>query len=325
MRIAHTSCFSATVFPEQPVWRQILAQQPDRLVLTGDSIYIDEMPGSVHPKELSEFEFVELVAEKYRRQLAQPDFAALIAQVPTVAIWDDHDFLWNECYEEKAITRKIYAGLIRASRAMFKAFCTHLEGGERFPSSNSDARLWQAVEPPPGYRRVALAPAGQPPLHLHLTDGRSWRLGRTLLGEPQRKLIEQAMTDAPPDTVHLLASGSVLEAHKGDCWAQFEDLAWLKSVAARYRVACLSGDIHNVDFHALETGPWQLFDFTASGAAIHKAITLGSACQNYGLIDIDTQHLTASWFEFGRPSPLAPVTIDRSRWRLAAPAPTKPA
>jgi alkaline phosphatase D len=311
MRIAHTSCFSATVFPDQPVWRHILAARPDRLVLTGDAIYIDELTSPLHPKQLSEYEFVELVAEKYRRQLAQPDFAALIAQVPTVAIWDDHDFLWNECYEEKAITRKVYAGLIRASRALFNAFCAHLERRADFPTSNSDARLWQPDEPAPGYRQVVLDPS----LHLHLTDGRSWRLKRSLLGEPQRRQIQNAIEAAPAGTVHLLASGSVLEAHKGDCWADFEDLAWLKSVAAEHRVACLSGDIHNVDFHAIDTGPWRLYDFTASGAAIRKAIWVGTACQNYGLVDIDAHGLTASWFEFGQPSPLAPVHVDRTTWR----------
>ncbi|MFG6430006.1 alkaline phosphatase D family protein [Pelomonas parva] len=315
MRIAHTSCFSATVFREQPVWRHILAARPDRLVLTGDAIYIDELTSPLHPKQLSEYEFVELVAEKYRRQLGQPDFAALIAQVPTVAIWDDHDFLWNESYEEKAITRKVYAGLIRASRALFNAFCAHLEGRAPFPASNSDARFWQAGEPAPGYRQVVLDPPGQAPLRLHLTDGRSWRLRRALLGEAQRRQIQEAIEGAPPDTVHLLASGSVLEAHKGDCWANFEDLAWLKSLAAVHRIACLSGDIHNVDFQAIDTGPWRLFDFTASGAAIRKAIWVGSTCQNYGLVDIDAQNLTASWFEFGQPSPLAPVSIDRATWR----------
>ena len=315
MRIAHTSCFSATVYPSQPVWQQILAQAPDQLVLTGDAIYIDELPIPVHPKALSEYEFVELVADKYRRQLAEPGFAALIAAVPTVAIWDDHDFLWNESYEEKAITRKVYAGLIRASRALFNAFCAHVEGRAAFPASNSDARLWQAAEPAPGYRQVVLDRAGEPALRLHLTDGRSWRLGRTLLGETQRRQIEAALDAAPADAVHLIASGSVLEAHKGDCWARFEDLAWLRTVAARHRVACLSGDIHNVDFHAIDVGPWGLYDFTASGAAIHKAIWAGSACQNYGLVDVDAQRVAASWFEFGKPSPLAPVSIDRTTWR----------
>lgn len=316
MRIAHTSCFSPTVFPLQPVWRQILAARPDLLVLTGDSVYIDENPIPEHPKRLSDFEFLGVVAAKYRRQLAQPDFVAVIAQVPTVAIWDDHDFLWNEHYAEKAIKRKVYAGLIRASRALFNAFCEHLEGRQTFPSGDSDARLWRPDEPPPGYRHLAFNPDGQPPVHLHLTDGRSWRLERTLLGVEQRAQIEAAMDAAPADSVHLLASGSVIEAHKGESWVGFEDLAWLRTLAGRHRIACLSGDVHAIDFHALplDGGRW-LYDFTASGAAIRRAISAGSECQNFGLIDIDAQRLTASWLQFGQPAALGPVAIDRASWR----------
>lgn len=316
MRIAYTSCFSATVFPDQPVWRQIKAAAPDLLILTGDSIYIDEAPVPDHPKTLADFEFLRLVAAKYRRQLAQPDFAALVASVPTAAIWDDHDFLWNEHYAEKAIKRKVYAGLIRASRAAFKAFGEHLAGLQPFPADNSDARLWRAQEPPPGYRRLEFSPPGQPPLHVHLTDGRSWRVGRTLLGAEQRAQIAAAMDAAPVDTVHLLASGSVIELHKGESWADFEDLTWLKALAGRHRIASLSGDVHAIGFNRIpvDGGRW-LFDFTASGAAIRRAISVGSECQNFGLLDVDALQLRASWVQFGAPAALGPVTVDRAAWQ----------
>ena len=319
MKIAFTSCFSTTVFPQQPVWSQILALKPDVLVLTGDSIYIDELTNPTHPKAMADFEFLQFVAAKYRRQLAQPDFAALIAAVPTYAIWDDHDFLWNECYEEKAIQKKIYAGLIRASRALFNAYCAQLEGRATFPRDDNDARLWNANEPAPGYREVKLTqglPSGAP-VHLHLTDGRSWRVGRTLLGSAQRAKIEAAMAAAPADTLHLVASGSVIEAHKGDQWGNFEDLAWLRALADKYRIACLSGDIHANDFHRIPTDNGRmLYDFTASGAAIRRAIWAGTECQNFGLLEIDAATLRSQWVRFGLPGALAPVTIDRSSWQM---------
>ena len=46
-------------------------------------------------------------------------------------------------------------------------------------------------------------------LKLHLTDGRSWRIGKDLLGAAQRALIEAKMAEAPA-AVHLIASGSVV-------------------------------------------------------------------------------------------------------------------
>lgn len=317
MKIAFTSCFSTTVFPQQPVWSQILALKPDALVLTGDSVYIDELTNPTHPKAMGEFEFMQFVAAKYRRQLAQPEFAALIAAVPTYAIWDDHDFLWNECYEEKAIQKKVYAGLIRASRALFNAYCAHLEGRATFPASDSDARLGNPKEPAPGYRQVIKAIPGGAPVHLHLTDGRSWRVNRTLLGSAQRAEIEAAMAAAPADALHLVASGSVIEAHKGDQWGNFEDLAWLRALADKHRIACLSGDIHANDFHRIPTDNGRmLYDFTASGAAIRRAIWAGTECQNFGVLEIDATTLRGRWVRFGLPGALAPVTIDRSSWQM---------
>ena len=41
MRIAFTSCFSAEIVRDQPVWQDIAAGDPDVLVLLGDSIYLD--------------------------------------------------------------------------------------------------------------------------------------------------------------------------------------------------------------------------------------------------------------------------------------------
>lgn len=317
MRIAFTSCLSATVFPQQPVWNQIMALRPDALILTGDSIYIDEITHPAHPKKMADFEFLQLAAAKYRRQLAQPDFAALIAAVPTYAIWDDHDFLWNESYEEKAIQKKVYAGLIRASRALFNAYCAHLEGRQRFPDDDSDARLWDTKEPAPGYRQAILNVPGGAPVHVHLTDGRSWRVNRTLLGAAQRAEIETAMAAAPVGALHLVASGSVVEAHKGDQWGNFEDLAWLRELANKHCIACVTGDIHANDFHRIPTANGRMvYDFTSSGAAIRRAIWLGTESQNFGLLEIDATTLRARWLRFGLPGALAPVTIDRDSWQM---------
>lgn len=325
LRIAFTSCFSAGVFPQQPVWDQIAASHPQLLLLLGDSIYIDEDPGLGHPKDMEDYAFLQHVARLYRRQLTQPQFNALRRAVPCFAIWDDHDFLWNECYEERAIRRKRYTGLIRASNALFKAYCEDLEGRAPFPATDNDALLWAPQEPPPGYRCIALDVQGLPPLRLHLSDGRSWRVGRQLLGVDQRRQIEQAMDDSPPGSLHLLATGSVLERHKGDHWGQFDELAWLRALARRHRIAALSGDIHDVDFHALETDTTAqgsltaLYDFTASGAAIRKGISAGSACQHYALLEIGAEALECRWYSFGQRADMPWVRLRLSDWtRLTA-------
>lgn len=316
MKIAFTSCMSTTVFRDQPVWDQIRAQQPDRLVLTGDSIYIDAPPYAVHPKQMSDNDFAQHVFGRWRDLLAQPQFAALVRAVPTDAIWDDHDFLWNEHYEERAIRRKVYRGLIRASRALFNAYCRALDARlapGSFPAAYNDASLWQPDEPPPGYKFRDLGQG----IVLHLTDGRSERVDRTLLGARQRDQIAAQMAARPSDTVHLLASGSVVEANCGDQWGTFDDHAWLLDLARHYKIMVLSGDIHDNVFDAIDVGNGRyLFDATASGAAIRRLMTLLSPLQNYGLLDIDDHELRVSLYSFGQLSYGPPVRIDRQRWQL---------
>lgn len=316
MRIAFTSCSNRRLFKPQAVWSAIAAQQPDALVLLGDSIYLDvPWAGGTHPRDLSEVDFLDHGRRLYAAQLAEPGFAALVKAVPTHAIWDDHDFLWNESYEEGAAARPIYRGTVRATRALFRAWTETLDTrlqGAPFPGDAFDFRLWQPDEPAPGYRYRDLGGG----VALHLTDGRSWRLRDELLGAAQRKAIEKQIAALPADTVHLLASGSVVEQHKGDRWAQFAaDLAWLKKLARAHRVLVLSGDIHDNRWDALPVGPGRwLYDATSSGAAVSRLVIAGQALEHFGLVDIDPAQVTVSWFARGAPDRL-PRRIDRASWQ----------
>ena len=315
MKIAFASCMSTTVFAQQPVWDQIAARKPDRLLLLGDSIYIDAtpFPNNVHPKKADPVDFLLHLFRRWQLQLDQPQFRALVTAVPTDAIWDDHDFLWNEHYEEKAITKKIYAENIRISRAMFNAFCRTLDARlapGSFPTAYNDAVINQPNEPPPGYRWRSLEPG----LLLHLTDGRSWRLGRDMLGQAQLAQIEARLAEAP-DAVHLLASGSVVRNDDDARWEQFDDYLWLQQMARKYKILVLSGDIHSNRFKAIDlgNGRW-LYDATSSGAAIQMLIGVGAKCQNYGLLTTDPSQVRLDFFSHGTPDSVGSWAIDRKRW-----------
>lgn len=315
MKIAFTSCMNIQVYPRQPLWGRIAAQSPQHLVLTGDSIYLDvPVGGGMHPKQMTDNQFMTLGHGLYRAQLQEPGFNALVRQVPTYAIWDDHDFLWNEAYREKAITRtNLYAGTIRATRALFRSFCEALQARDpdQFPTDTSAGSLWRPVEDPPGYRFVDLG--GN--VALHLTDGRSWRLKRELLGADQRQRIAAQMAALPADTVHLLASGSVLQRAHGEQWASFNDFEWLKGLARQYKILALSGDIHDNDLTSIEVGPGRyLFDATASGAAVNKLVELGPPRQNHGLLDIDAATVQVVLYAAGVPDNRTPRRLDRQRW-----------
>ncbi|MBL8352927.1 MAG: alkaline phosphatase D family protein [Burkholderiaceae bacterium] len=320
MKVAFTSCMSTTVFAQQPVWDQIAAQNPDRLLLLGDSIYIDAMPypnQATHPKQLELTDFQHHVLARWRLQLDQPQFRALVQKVPTDAVWDDHDFLWDEASTEGAIGRKIYDGNIRISRALFNAFCRTLEARlapGSFPAAYNDASINQPNEPPPGYRFRSLADD----LKLHLTDGRSWRIGKELLGAAQRKQIEANLA-ASPKAVHLLASGSVVEDDSGERWNQFDDYAWLKAQARQFDILVLSGDIHANRFKSTDLGQGRwLHDATASGAAIKKLVGAGSKCENYGLLTTAPTQLRLDFFSHGTPDSVGAWAIDRASWKATS-------
>ena len=105
MRIAFTSCLSTRALAHQPVWDQIAACQPDALVLLGDSVYID-VPGQA---PLGDDAFCRHLHGLYRAQLQVPGFAALTQRLRQPdklgvhAIWDDHDFLWNDAGSREAL------------------------------------------------------------------------------------------------------------------------------------------------------------------------------------------------------------------------------
>ncbi len=72
---------------EQPIWKSIHDAQPDLLLLLGDN---------VHVKQVGPRRQLDHLNQMYAQPLAKPHFAALIAAVPCMAIWDDHDFGPND-------------------------------------------------------------------------------------------------------------------------------------------------------------------------------------------------------------------------------------
>ena len=189
MKIAFTSCMSATAYPSsQKVWSHIAAQQPDAMVLLGDSIYNDVWPlpddlGHTHPSEdqYQDHAFAVHMHRRYQKQLAIPDFAQLIHNVPTYAIWDDHDFLWNDAGMREAL-HPSHRGAALYSANLMRCWRAALLGHKAFPSSVNtpgDPRVQATYPPPadntgfaslmPGYSVVKLGPQ----VWLHLSDGRS--------------------------------------------------------------------------------------------------------------------------------------------------------
>jgi alkaline phosphatase D len=301
MRIAFASCMFNRVFPDQPVWDWVAAQRPDHLVLLGDSFYLDVL-GPKPPQDMNDLEFAQHLFDLYGELMAQPQFAALVkgAGAPQVhAIWDDHDFLWNDvCGAEM---HPVHTGKVRLTTAFLEAFRAALEAKlapGSFPASPLDAAFWNPAQPALTTPSVALAPD----VRLHLSDGRTFRTRthfleerkRTVFGSDQRATLGAAIESAP-GAVHLFASGSTIAGYQ----RYARDLAWLKDLAARRRMLVLSGDIHRNDLDAFYTGGLPLHEATSSGAALKDAVIVGSTRKNFGLLDIDAGQVGIRLFARG--------------------------
>ncbi len=80
-----TSCMDVKLFPEQPAWDTVLAQQPDFHLLIGDNVYANSTDRDV-------------LWSYHLKQRRVPNFARLLATVPSYATWDDHDYGPNDAH-----------------------------------------------------------------------------------------------------------------------------------------------------------------------------------------------------------------------------------
>ncbi|HEX8280174.1 MAG TPA: alkaline phosphatase D family protein, partial [Chthoniobacterales bacterium] len=76
-RVAFGSC--TREYKPQPLWKAIIAAQPDVWIWLGDIVY-------------GEADNLTDLAARYRTLKAQPDYTALRAQTKVLGVWDDHDY-----------------------------------------------------------------------------------------------------------------------------------------------------------------------------------------------------------------------------------------
>jgi alkaline phosphatase D len=320
MRIAFVSCFHSQVFPVQPVWDWIKAQQPDHLVLLGDSIYLDVNAGALHPSMLSDDDFAQRLFRLYSAQMNQPAFKGLVKSMPNNSvwsIWDDHDFLWNDATGDLA-KNPVHQGKIRLSTAFQEAFRTALAASfapDSFPDVYNRAEFWDANQPTLSTPSVRL----DANVWLHLSDGRTERTQtflvpesrRHLLGGAQRNLFQARVLASVENSVHLFASGSTLSTYKKSYPA---DWRWLTQLASSRRTLVLSGDIHRNESDANFTAGWPLHEATSSGVAVKDAVIIGTTRRNYGIVDIGSAQVKFRLFADNKEEKLLTRTLSCATW-----------
>ena len=318
MRIAFVSCACISVFPNQPVWDWIAAAVPDHLVLLGDSMYLD-IDSNPHPDAMNENDFAQHLHNRYSQVIAQPQFASLVRSLAAGhvhAIWDDHDFLWNDAdggAVKKQPTQRDKLPLTTQFMEAFRRTLTAQLAPGTFPGSYTDSQFWQPA--PDGLSTPSVALASD--VWLHLADVRTWRTGtgpfsgktQTILGATQRATFSGRYA-AAPQALHLFASGSTMAG-----WERYEsDVDWLYGLAANSRTLVLSGDIHRNKVDAFHTGGWPLHEATSSGAAVRTAVVIGKRQHNHGLIDIDADTMEARFFAQNQETMALRRRYSRATW-----------
>lgn len=281
-KIAFVSCAYATYRKEQPAWQQILDKVPDLdlLLMLGDTAYMD----------WGQRWDLYALNHCYEEQSKIKAYRELIAKVPTLAIWDDHDCGYND------IRGGEVPELVKQSRALFD--------------------YWMGFAVNAGRPEMYAVYDKLPDVRILMLDGRSERTSPaaanpTMLGSNQEDwLWEQLSPASVQRPITILANGvGVSEGGKFDKIAAYTSF-WDKlrkelsfranpsGVSGDYgrRALFLAGDVHRNAFKSFEN------------ELIHEAYSSGVACfipgtekveqftpdrytDNWGLITIDTENV----------------------------------
>ncbi|MEO2005164.1 MAG: alkaline phosphatase D family protein, partial [Candidatus Poribacteria bacterium] len=236
--IAVSSCMHSTKEPEQLSWRLMRSQQPSLHLLIGDVVYADTTDR-------------DTLWEHHLRQRAVTDFAAVLRETPTYAMWDDHDYGPNDS-----------DGTAEGKEDSLRAF------GE----------LWAlpplGVDDTPG----AFYSFQWGDVEFFMLDDRYHRSpdkapnddAKRMLGDEQFAWLVDGLKRSTA-TFKILASGSTLRASGGDGWRIY-DFARERLYSAIMDneiqgVMYLSGDVHASLLEIHETAGYPLVEVISSGIA----------------------------------------------------------
>jgi len=262
-RIAFGSC--AFQWAEQPIFRTIVAAEPDLYLSLGDAIYgdfdgketFDITPGSLR--------------EEWGKLAANPDWQHLTANVPLMATWDNHDYGHHSAGNEfplKEVSKEIFLDFFgeptdseRRKRAGIFDASIHGPQGRRVQIILLDTRTFKS---PP---RLAERP-----------EGAKGSLGKfapnpdpeaTLIGGAQWAWLEEQLRQ-PAEIRFIASSTQIVADQKGmDEWGNYpherQRLFDLIDRTGATGVVLLSGNVHFAEASFTEEGPYPLYDLTSSG------------------------------------------------------------
>ena len=315
-KIAFVSCAFASLRRKQPAWTEIRAANPDLLIFLGDNAY---MSWGGHQDVATDWRFDDLEA-CYRLQSQVPDYKWLIENVPSLAIWDDHD-----CGPNDTVGASAPPAFLATSREKFDRWMG-------FARNNNRPHMYCTYLDIPDVQVIML----------DVRTYRTWydAANATMLGTEQEQWLWRQLdaTVTPQRKFTIVCSGSGF-THGADDQTVQDYKAFAEILKQRLafrpgsngdvgrRSLFLAGDIHQNEFSTLpEVG-------------VHEAISSGVACfpigtkvvdkttenklriDKWGLLTIDGETVNFDFHGWSkRPAKLGPeplhVSIGIDDWKV---------
>lgn len=287
-RIALGSC--AHQDKPQEFWPFIADRKPDIFLFLGDNHYSD-----THDMRVLE--------KGYQDLFSIPGFKRFTEEIPVLAIWDDHDYGWNDMganYPERKESLAIFRKYFRQNKDLFPEVdrpgvyrsLFFGEGKQRVQVILLDTRYFRSQPQKPKHKlkKGKYIPSTNPTT--------------TKLGKEQWDWLAKELEK--PAAIRIIASGMQVlsESHNWESWNNFphERKRILNLVKNVPGVVFVSGDRHQSRYYRLKQGKKFTYEFTSSSLtnAIPRvdhteifdplAIIPTVFDLNFGLISIDWQN-----------------------------------
>lgn len=276
----------------QPILTDVAALKPDAFVYLGDNIYSDTYS-------------MDTLRKNYNILGAKPEYQALKAATKVYAVWDDHDYGYNDSgrhYPYKKESKEIFLDFfgdqgdstIRQHEGIYHTAWLE-NAGRKIQIIFPDIRTFRdKLIPYNGNRK------GQKGYEYELDYSPYTTADSTMLGEEQWKWIEEQLM-MPADVKIIASSTQFSITHNGyEAWANFpheqQRFADLIKKTKANGVIFISGDVHYAELSKLTVdGGYPLYDLTSSGitstwdfATPNDNRLEGAVMENnYGLVIMD--------------------------------------
>jgi len=271
-RIAFGSCNQQRV--KQRLWDPILSNDPNIWIWLGDNIY-------GNTKDMA------VMKEKYDRQNRNKEYRKLLAKVPIIGTWDDHDYGANN-------KGKKYAKKKESLQLSLDFLNVPADSPRRMREGNYSSYTFGK-----GAQQVKII----------LLDSRYFRDSSkkgtgTILGKAQWKWLEKELKNSQA-AIHIIGNGIQIipNEHSFEKWGNFpkerERLFELIKDTGIQNPILLSGDRHVAEISKLipEGGTQPIYEVTSSGLTHYLFLKtteknkhrVGNMISNlnFGLIEID--------------------------------------